>query len=250
MMPACVTIVGGTRSTGESEHGKDPVHHGKAGRDGADGQDGMPGQNGKDGAPGSSGPTVVGSGIVVTQSRQVSAFSSVSVRGAATVLIDQNGTEALTIEAEDNLQPLLVSDVNAGVLTLGLRPGAGIQTNKPIVYRLSVKALKEIETSGSGEVQAKGLDGAQLTVSQSGSYKVTAVGKVSRLSVTLSGSGGFDGQGLASSAVVVDISGSAEAVVQAADKLEARVTGAGSVDYIGSPTVTQVVTGSGAVRKR
>ena len=60
-----------------------------------------------------------GSGNVVSESRNVSGFTKIDLSGAGEVTIDQNGTEALTIEAEDNLMSKVTSEVGDGTLRLG-----------------------------------------------------------------------------------------------------------------------------------
>jgi hypothetical protein len=99
-----------------------------------------------------------GLGYVVTEERAVSNFSEVAVSDSGTVLIEQGGTEALTIEAEDNLRPLLTSDVVGDRLELGMRNGARIQTTRPIIYRLTVVNLEGLELSGSSEVTYNEVD--------------------------------------------------------------------------------------------
>lgn len=48
-----------------------------------------------------------GSGTVITESRDLSDFNEVVLQGSGEVVVTVDGTEALTIEAEDNIMPLL-----------------------------------------------------------------------------------------------------------------------------------------------
>ena len=61
--------------------------------------------------PTSSSDRVVGSGTAATESRSVSDFRGVSVSGVGQVILENTGTESLTITAEDNIMPLLESEV-------------------------------------------------------------------------------------------------------------------------------------------
>ncbi len=54
-----------------------------------------------------------GSGNIITQSIDVSNFDRVSLEGSGDVYIEQGQTESLTIEADDNIQPLLETKVRA-----------------------------------------------------------------------------------------------------------------------------------------
>jgi len=191
-----------------------------------------------------------GSGNVVTESRLAAGFDSVEFRGSAQLLIDQSGTESLSVEAEDNLLPHLISEVKGSQLSLGPESGYSIQATKPIVFRLTVKSLKEVTAAGSGEIQAKNLKSDNLAFNQSGSLRITAQGSATRSQLTVSGSGEYNGESLDSADVGIDISGSGQAVVRASSKLSIRISGSGSVEYIGDPNVSQEIGGSGTVRKR
>lgn len=191
-----------------------------------------------------------GSGNVVSESRAVSGFDSVAFRGSGLLSIDDTGTESLTIEAEDNLLPYLSSEVSGRRLILSVKPNVTIQPSRPIVFRLTVKDLNDIEASGSGEIDAKNLEAETLSLDQSGSFDTSLGGSVTRFRITLSGSGDVLADNLVASEVAVDISGSGDVVVQAGSKLSVRISGSGSVEYAGDPQVTQTISGSGSVRKR
>src|SRR5215212_8679511 len=70
---------------------------------------------------------VRGSGVMASETRSVSGFSEVALSGTGDVRIAQSGQESLTIEAEDNLLPLLETFVEDGRLTLRTRPGVDIR---------------------------------------------------------------------------------------------------------------------------
>ena len=69
--------------------------------------------------------------------------------GYTPIEIQQTGEESLVIEAEDNILPLLTSEVSGRRLTLGTKPNTSISATRPIVYRLTVKDLAGIGVSGS-----------------------------------------------------------------------------------------------------
>ena len=55
----------------------------------------------------------VGSGNVVKETREARDFDSVSLTGIGALIIQQTGEESLTIEADDNILPLLTSETRA-----------------------------------------------------------------------------------------------------------------------------------------
>jgi hypothetical protein len=192
----------------------------------------------------------IGSGNVITETRQVSGFNRIRFRGSGSLIVEQTGVESLTVEAEDNIVPLLRSDVENRVLILGLRPGTSIVAYKPIVFRLTVRELTGIEVSGSGATEVNRLDTARFDFDGSGSGEARLSGRAEVQEVSLSGSGEYDAESLISRAANVRVSGSAEVVINASDSLDVDVSGSADVRYVGSPRLSQRVSGSGSVTSK
>jgi hypothetical protein len=193
---------------------------------------------------------VPGSGKVISESRAVAGFTSVSLKGSGQLTIDENGTESLTITADDNLLPDLISEVRGNQLILGSRDNLNINPSRDVVYKLTVKDLNEIVIGGSGSVDAKGIHTDRLKVVIGGSGTLSAAGSAEQQEITLAGSGDYQGQGLKSKTATIGIMGSGGAVLAASDKLDVFIAGSGSIQYIGDPIVTQRILGSGSVQKR
>jgi len=100
---------------------------------------------------------VNGSGNVVTESRALGPFHAVSFSGisgpgaTADLVLEQTGSSSLTITAEDNIQPFLVSEVVDGRLTLGVAPNTNLGRVQQIEFRLTTPPLDELSSNGSGE---------------------------------------------------------------------------------------------------
>jgi hypothetical protein len=228
---------------------------------------------------------VQGSGKIVKQSVDVNNFDRVSLEGSGNVYVEQGQTESLTIEADDNILPLLDTRVTGSELVLGMKPNQNIHPSKQIIYRLTVKDLSEISLRGSGnfyvepaqsnnmkvsvfgsgDINMKGLDADSLSINLSGSGNIT-VGKiaVNTIDTTVNGSGDIkldgksDSQTLAISgsgnyragdletvSANVRIPGSSDVTVWAKNSLTVTVSGSGNLSYYGSPTIDQSVSGSG-----
>jgi hypothetical protein len=216
------------------------------------------------------GPQVVGSGVVASEDREVAGFRTIAVTGSGEVIITPGAAPALTIEAEDNLLPLIRSDVEGGKLTLGFKSNTWVKATKPIVFRLTVAELDAVSVAGSGTVTAgklvgdkfdlsisgsgdatlKEIDVKALNVSLSGSGSFAASGSAGEATFGISGSGSVKAPDLAASAVTVKISGSGDADVRAAESLDVGVSGSGDVTYRGDPKVTKRISGSGSVTKK
>ena len=221
--------------------------------------------------PGRRGGGSRGAGEVVSESRPVSGFDRVHVKGAGALLISQGDAEGLTIEAEENILPLIISEIRDGELTIGFeRDGPKpARTTGPITYSLSAKELRAIRRSGAGDTRAARLAAARLAIAVDGAGNVTVddlgaddlrveiagagscdlAGEVARQEVAINGAGEYRAEGLASGDARIEISGAGRATVRVSDHLAVKIAGAGSVGYIGDPQVQRTIAGAGFVRR-
>lgn len=212
--------------------------------------------------------TTRGSGNVISQDRQVSDFHRVSLSGIGDLTITQGDTESLKIEAEDNLMPLIESDVRGGTLYLGFKdqPRQNVLPTKSIKYTLALKTLDSLEVSGVGNAQISQLKSGNFDITTSGIGKVNidsltadqlhvdtsgvggvtiSNGTVPTQDIHISGTGNYQAGSLKSQKVTADISGAGSATVWASDSLSVHISGAGNVSYYGKPTISQDLSGAG-----
>src|ERR1700731_2555167 len=74
---------------------------------------------------------IVGSGTIVSERRPVVNFTSVVFTGQGNLTIKQSDTESLQIETDDNLLPLIKSEVSNGILYIKESPAKVTQRLKP-----------------------------------------------------------------------------------------------------------------------
>jgi hypothetical protein len=191
---------------------------------------------------------VSGSGVIVSEVREVRDFDEVELSGSGVVTITQTGEESLSIEADDNILSLLRTEVHGRRLELGMVSGANIKATRPVRYTLTVRQLHGVSVSGSGRLQVSGLttDGWQAHISGSGDVVVT--GQTPQQELSISGSGSYFANEFASGVARVHISGSGSASIQVHERLEVHVSGSGSLRYTGQPQVSKSISGSGSVR--
>ncbi len=214
--------------------------------------------------------TIRGSGKVVTETRQVSGFDSVSLSGVGELTIIHGDSESLEIEAEDNIIPLIETTVTGSKLSIGFKNVVGgVSPTKPVSYRLTVKKLTSLEVSGAGNATADKLDGDSTTldVSGAGTIKVDSVttqtldviisgagncditaGPVDHLKAELSGAGSLQAGDMQVKTADMNLSGAGNATVWVTDVLDVIVSGAGNVDYYGHPSVSVDSSGAGHVK--
>jgi hypothetical protein len=195
------------------------------------------------------GTPVVGSGRIVTQARPTRAFVAVELRGAAEVTVRVGSASSVSVTADDNLQPLLRTEVRHGGL-LVLDSSRSYQTRQTPRITITVPRLTAFAVEGSGDAKISGINGGSLALAVSGSGDIQAQGRTRDLAIAVSGAGDIDAGELASNSAAVVISGSGDAVVRTSGALTGVVRGSGDVRYIGKPrTVTVQVGGSGSVER-
>ena len=193
------------------------------------------------------GNSIKGSGNIKTESRSVSDFTGVEVSGSAKLVVEQGEREDLTISADDNLLQYLTADVEGSTLKLGTKGFTLIQSTAPILYTLQVKQLKTLGASGSVIVDAKGIRTDSLTVAVSGTGDISISGEAEAQKIAVSGTADYKAESFKTKDTSISISGSGKAVIAVSSRLDVEVSGAGDVRYIGNPTVTKNITGSGNV---
>ena len=206
-------------------------------------------------------------GAQQTETRTVSAVSSVELATSGQLTLTTGDPPALRITAGKNVLGHLTSDVRGDRLVLDA--DGSVHNFGRVRYELVLPAARTVELSGSGTVQVSspsalqavtlsgsgdvrvdGLATEQLTVDLSGSGRITVSGTTTRQRVSLGGSGHYAAGGLASQDAEVTIGGSGSADVQVSGTLTAVVTGSGSITYTGDAAVSSRVTGSGSVVHR
>jgi hypothetical protein len=214
------------------------------------------------------GGTPANAGSTRTETRPVGSFHRIALKAVGNLEVRQGPSEALSITADERVLSEIVSRVSEGTLELTLRSETQLPGAKDIRYAVTVKSLDglhvsgvgradlidlksdtlDVSLSGSGDIALTRLDAGSLAIKISGTGSVTASGRTDRQQVQLSGVGTYAARELASKEAIVHLSGSGRMVVKVERELDATVSGAGDIEYYGSPTVKRKVSGIGRIR--
>lgn len=192
-----------------------------------------------------------GSGVLVTEKRDVSGFDRVSFEGFGKLIITHGSEESLTIEAEDNILPRIETKVRGGTLEIGFDSDSWhdiVRPTKSITYTLTVKTMDGIALSGAGSIEANGIDAEHFDVELSGAGSIEISGFAGTQEINVSGAGAYDSAELQSESIDVNISGAGSATVWATESLDVNISGVGNVSYYGDPQVREVITGLGNLK--
>lgn len=215
-----------------------------------------------------SGDSIQGSGKLQKQAREVGSFNGVALNVPGNVELRIGNTDSVTIEADDNILPLIDTAVENG--TLRIRPARRNanfrQTRLTIVIqarhveRVSVGGSGNITASGlrgerlrfdvggSGSIDVRDLDGRMVAVAIGGSGSFKGQGKTEQLTASIGGSGNIQAGRLAARDVQVSIGGSGAAEVWAKDELTISIGGSGEVSYYGEPRISRSMQRSSSIR--
>lgn len=194
--------------------------------------------------------TIKGNGKIVAKTRTVTGFQKISNSGSIDIVIEQNNQEGVSIETDENIQDLIVTEVTDGTLKIAFKKNTSANPTKAIVH-INCKTLNAISSSGSGDIQStSSIKTEQLTISHSGSGDSKLKLAVNELKINTSGSGDFKLEGSATNftysgvgsgdvmakdlncpAAVVSIAGSGDVVLKNGIKAKVSSVGSGDVSY-------------------
>ncbi|MFZ1700085.1 MAG: head GIN domain-containing protein [Pyrinomonadaceae bacterium] len=189
---------------------------------------------------------VKGSGNVATDRRDLTDFHGVDVSGVFKVEIVAQKEFGVEIEADDNLLPLIETELRRGVLHIST--DGKISPSNLLVVRISAPDIDKLDISGAAEVTLTELKNSELSIDSSGASKINVSGETAKLTIDISGATKVNAEGLEAENVNVDASGASKASVNVTGSLRADASGASKIEYSGSPAdVVKKSNGAGSV---
>jgi hypothetical protein len=178
-----------------------------------------------------------------SQTRDVAPFTRIDNRDSVDVRLHVGGPQHVEVRAGEKVIDDVRTEVRDGTLRLRFHRDNLLGDN--VVVDATVPRLTGIAASGSGDIDADGIEASAFDVRSDGSADIALEGKVARLAVDMDGSGDADLTDLAAREAHVTVGGSGNADVSADRRLDVKVDGSGDVRYHGNPAVTREVDGSG-----
>lgn len=191
---------------------------------------------------------VAGSGRLKKETRNVGFFTSISTEGAFNIKVVCQKMPGLDIEGDDNVLPLVTTEVSNNVLHI--RSTRGYSTSEPVTLGISVMSLEGINSAGAGTIEISGLKNEKFEVTANGAPTIKASGETKVLELDANGAGKIDTHRLRAARAEVDAKGVADVEVYAAEQLDVTVSGASHVIYSGNAVVNKTVHGPGSVEKK
>jgi hypothetical protein len=233
---------------------------------------------------------VSGSGNLITEEFNFSDFNCVQVANVFEVEISQSDTFGISITADDNIMEYVIVNRSGDSLQVRLKQGynyhsitAIAKISMPDIERLDMSGATEgvlnefvstndvtVTVSGASNLTLSGLSAGDVRVEVSGASRVNGnltagdvdfeVSGASNLSLTGSGQALKAGVSGASKLSLdnfstdnadIDVSGASTGVVNTGGTLDANVSGASTLYYIGSPLMGDIdISGASSVQKK
>jgi len=220
---------------------------------------------------GTSAPSVSGGDVASKDRLHAPSFERLPVAeieriyysGPGTLTITQGVRAEIRVAASETIRASLLIEVSDGVLFIESPANA-----TELHVRVTVASLAEVvsdgdnaiivedliterlnlEASGAGSVLIVALQANELNVTGSDGAAFTISGNVNRQVLDLADHDLYQARQLISRSVEARVVGSGAILLQVDDLLDVRVAGAANVRYVGSPFVSQRVSGPGSVK--
>ncbi len=216
------------------------------------------------------GEQVDGSGTPTSVERSLGRFDQIRVSNAISASLSVGDASAVVVSGDDNIVPLVLTDVKDGTLTVRFKDNTSVTTKTPLKVEITTEAapsaidvsgasrfnaaelendLTSIVLSGASRLQIDDLKGDELRLELSGASHASILGTASRLSVEASGASTAELSQLAAETATVEASGASTVKVQADQSIRGEASGASTVVYSGQgPDVDVETSGASSLK--
>jgi len=213
--------------------------------------------------------TVYGNGKVVTEERTPLQATGVRVSTGIDVYLSQGDKLNLVVEADENLHDYIITEVKNGILDV--YTDANIRgAEKKRVY-VTLKTINTVSTSSAGDIIGESpveTDNLKISASSAGDIKlevyadnvdanisssgdVTLTGEAGFMEADLSSAGDLNANNLKVKEADISVSSAGGADIYVTEKLTARASSAGSINYRGDPkNVNAHSSSAGGIHRR
>jgi hypothetical protein len=182
------------------------------------------------------------------ENRSISAeVAVVNLKGPVDMILKQGSTASLTVSGEESMLPLVKTEQKGDTLTIDVKE-TFMHMHRPLRIEMTLPALRELSSQGSGDSIVSGFNGEQLKLDLHGSGDVRFNGNYRSVNASTMGSGDIDLNLIESNDVNLTIMGSGGINTSGNSKsLTAHLMGSGDLgaEKMIADTVNLAVLGSG-----
>ena len=184
------------------------------------------------------------------QTRNLSAYDSINVRGPFDLEIEAGRAHSFTITGDPSYFARITTEVVDGRLTITFKKESKNMEVRNVPHiRLTLPMLRNLTEEGAGQTVLHNIDSKRLDINYKGAGRLAASGKVQELSLEARGVGEVDVKDLLATEANVDFEGVGSVKVYASRRLDILAGGLGDLTYYGKPrTLNKSVSGFGSIQ--
>lgn len=206
------------------------------------------------------------SGVNITETRDVTAFSEIRVRTPNVKVVTQNGPASCVITGDENVVPLIKTRMDGDKLIVENDENKPFRFTAPVTLTLTSDSWRgivvsgndvetidtisadyfELESNGAGRLNIK-LMAQRLETTIRGSSNIYISGQAEKAEISITGAGEFRGEEFLIQNAEANLSGASNAYLNVEKYLDATAYGASEVFYLGNPEVKKSIAGAGGV---
>jgi hypothetical protein len=213
--------------------------------------------------------TVRGNGNVVSRERKTEQFTGIKVSSGIDVYLKQDNNESVSVEADENLHEYILTEVRGGVLSI--YTDANIREAERKRVYVTMKEINSVKASSAGDVfgqtpiRTERLDlsassagdiklevyAKEIEIDISSSGDISLTGEADILDANLSSAGDLNAYDLIVREADISASSAGNADINVSEKMTARASSAGDINYKGNPKyVDSHSSSAGGINKR
>lgn len=209
--------------------------------------------------------TVTGNGHTTITKRTVPSYKGISISGGIDLYITQGDSEKVEVGVDENLQSMIKTEVNDGILNVYPSRGILFKMSK-VKVNVTVKNLSKISCSGGSDafttnmlsvpelsVEASGGSDIKLSVktqkfngNANGGSDIYLKGATKFFDCSASGGSDIHAKELMVESAKVDASGGSDVHLHITKQLDANASGGSDVYYSGNPQFKNVEKSGGS----
>lgn len=197
--------------------------------------------------------TVYGNNKVVKKERQADRFTGIRVSSGIDVFLKQGDKETIEVEADENLHEYILTEIRDGVLHV--YTDVNIREAEMKRVYVTMREIRSVKTTSAGDVIGETpvkSETLELSASSAGDIKLevyakeieadisssgdmTLTGEADILNADLSSAGDLNAYELKVREVDISASSAGDADVNVSERITARASSAGDINYKGDP---------------
>ena len=199
--------------------------------------------------------SVYGNRNVVKKERPAGQFNSVKVSTGIDLYLSQGDNMSITVEADENLHEYIITEIKGDVLYIRHEDNINVRGAERERVYVTMKDIKSLHTSSAGDIVGQTpikTDNLELDASSAGDIKIevyankikldgsssgdiTLTGETDILEADLSSAGDLYAYNLKTREADISASSAGDADIFVTEKLTARASSAGDINYKGDP---------------